>query len=71
MTANLHEEEIIQAQLERIATVGQKANLAAAMTAYQNARADGLCRDGAWECALQTLRATDIKSQSVKRSDAR
>lgn len=30
---------------------------AAALTAYQDARMDGLCHEGAWECALEVLRA--------------
>ncbi len=29
--------------------------LAAALTAYENARMDGLCHAGAWECALTIL----------------
>lgn len=32
--------------------------LQAALTAYENARADGLCHDGAWECAVTALRAS-------------
>ena len=30
--------------------------LQAALTAYQNARTDGLCHQGAYEIALQTLK---------------
>ncbi len=32
--------------------------LQAALTAYEDARTDGLCHDGAWECALAAARAT-------------
>ena len=30
--------------------------LQAALRAYHDARIDGLCHDGAWECALAVLR---------------
>jgi len=34
----------------------QKADyVARAATAYWDARSDGLCHEGAWECALQVL----------------
>lgn len=32
------------------------ATFAAALIAYQDARIDGLCHEGAWECALEVLR---------------
>lgn len=40
-----------------------------ARAAYENARMDGLCHDGAWECALNALRslnATALLSQIEK-----
>jgi hypothetical protein len=33
------------------------AALQAALTAYENARMDGLCHEGAWESALDVLRS--------------
>jgi hypothetical protein len=32
-----------------------EARVQAAMLAYLNARADGLCHEGAWECALEAM----------------
>jgi len=31
-----------------------------ALTAYENARMDGLCHEGAWECALDALRSLNV-----------
>jgi hypothetical protein len=44
--------------------------LKAALAAYEQARLDGLCHKGAWECALETLRslrqdAPDLRQQMV------
>ncbi|MFZ0546410.1 MAG: hypothetical protein WAM60_13280 [Candidatus Promineifilaceae bacterium] len=54
--------EQLEADLQQIIkqqTVLQTADpqslLEAALTAYHNARIDGLCHEGAWEVALQTL----------------
>lgn len=32
-----------------------------AVNTYQNARIDGLCHDGAWEIALETIRIAKTK----------
>jgi hypothetical protein len=42
----------------------------ATLAAYEQARLDGLCHEGAWECALETLRslrqdAPDLRQQMV------
>jgi hypothetical protein len=42
----------------------------AALATYEQARLDGLCHEGAWECALETLRslppnAPDLRRQMV------
>jgi hypothetical protein len=37
------------------ATADPQTLLQTALAAYQTARADGLCHEGAWEIALQTL----------------
>ena len=36
---------------------GQQAAIRAALQAYEDARMDGLCEDGAWERAAEVLRA--------------
>lgn len=46
-------------QLE-IARAVRDACLAAAIHAHENARMDGLCHEGAWECAMDALRALDL-----------
>lgn len=35
--------------------------LQAALTAYENARADGLCHEGAWECALAAVQGVSAR----------
>lgn len=40
-----------------IATAVADPGLQAGLTAYENARQDGLCHDGAWECAVAALSA--------------
>jgi hypothetical protein len=42
----------------------------AALAAYEQARLDGLCHEGAWECALETFRSLrpnspDLRQQMV------
>jgi len=44
-------------QDEAQATAEQQARLQAALQAYEDARIDGLCEDGAWERAAEVLRA--------------
>lgn len=43
-------------------TAVRDACIQAALTAYENARADGLCHDGAWECAVTAVRTVNVKS---------
>ncbi len=52
-------EDSLNPELWALATAVRDAAYAAALTAYENARADGLCHEGAQECALQALRAVD------------
>lgn len=40
--------------------VAESAGLQAARTAYENARMDGVCHEGAWELALQLLRSLNL-----------
>ncbi len=33
-----------------------------AVAAYEEARIDGLCDEGAWECAVDAMRSVDCKT---------
>ena len=58
-----HEGNEVYEQLRQMMTAVGDTCFSAAITAYENARIDGLCHDGAWECALDAMRA--IKFESV------
>lgn len=34
----------------------------AALEGYENAAADGLCAEGAWECAVDAMRRADLRA---------
>lgn len=46
----------LKAALATMASDQAKAAQAAALAAYEQARLDGLCDEGAWECALEAAR---------------
>lgn len=52
----------LNAELWGLATAVRDAVYAAALDAYENARIDGLCHEGAQECALQAIRALDYQT---------
>ena len=54
-------EAIVQQQLRALSTAVGEAGYEAAVTAYENARMDGLCHEGAWECAVHTLRGVELE----------
>ena len=45
-----------------LATAVRDAFYAEALAAYEDARSDGLCHGGAYECALEALRAADLQA---------
>ncbi len=47
--------EQLSVSSEQLATAVPDAARQAALTAYKNARMDGLCHEGAWESALDIL----------------
>ncbi len=53
-------EDLILEQLWRPALAISEACYAAALTAYEGAAADGLCHEGALECALAAMRHVDV-----------
>lgn len=57
-----HKENAIHEQLWQLATVVRDGCFSAAVTAYEDASTDGLCHDGAWECALEAMRGLDFES---------
>ncbi|MEW5957976.1 MAG: acetyltransferase [Chloroflexota bacterium] len=45
----------------RLAEAVRRACLEAAQAGYEQAGWDGLCREGAWECALEAIRSLDLE----------
>lgn len=52
-----------------VAAAVREACVEAALAAYENARMDGLCRDGAWEAAVSALRMLDVDRIVAQMSD--
>lgn len=61
-----HEEDAIHEQLWWLATVVRDSCFSAAVIAYEDASTDGLCHEGAWECALEAMRGLDFESIITK-----
>lgn len=57
-----HVDDAIRKQLWLLATAVGDQCFTAALTAYEDARTDGLCHAGAWECALQAMQHVDFAS---------
>lgn len=49
------------------ATAVNQPTIKTALAAYEQARLDGLCHDGAWECALETLQSLPPNSPDLHR----
>jgi len=47
---------------QRIAEAVRAACVAAAQASYEQAAADGLCDEGAWEVAIEAVRSLDIEA---------
>lgn len=47
---------------QKIAEAVRCACVEAALTAYEDAQVRGLCREGAWEAAIEAVRTLDIAS---------
>ncbi len=45
---------------QRIAEAVRRACLDAALEAYEDAQVRGLCREGAWEVAIEAVRSLDV-----------
>lgn len=66
-----NEDRVVREQLWLLATAIRDSCFSAAATAYEDASIDGLCHDGAWECALEAMRAIDFDSVIAKVITAR
>ncbi len=44
----------------RLAQAVRQACIQAALAAYERAASDGLCEAGAWECAIEAIRALNL-----------
>jgi hypothetical protein len=47
---------------QKIAEAVRRACVEAALAAYEDAQVRGLCREGAWEVAIEAVRSLDIAS---------
>lgn len=61
--------EIVVEQPWLVAAAKRDSRYSAVLTAYQEARIDGLCQQGAWECALETMRALGLDPMSIFADD--
>lgn len=64
-SADNRENEIYQ-RLWQLATAVAEACFVTAVTAYEDASTDGLCSDGAWECALEAMRTANFAAIVTK-----
>ncbi|MCO5195629.1 MAG: hypothetical protein M9930_20405 [Anaerolineae bacterium] len=63
MTNNImNVENAVHKELWLLATAVRDRCFSAALTAYKDASIDGLCHDGARECALEAMRAIDLET---------
>ncbi len=44
-----------------LAALVRTACVQAALSGYERAQMDGLCHEGAWECAIEAIRALDLE----------
>lgn len=52
-----------------LAAAVRAASVKAALSAYENARMDGLCHEGAWEAAVGAIRMLDVERIVAERGD--
>ncbi len=60
------DDRAVQEQLWRLATAVRDGCFSEAVTAYEDASNDGLCHEGAWECALSAMRDLDFRQILAK-----
>ena len=52
--------ERMGAQQTTLAEAVRQACIKTALAAYEDAAMNGLCHEGAWECAVEAMRALDV-----------
>ena len=55
-------EQILLGEQRRMAEAVRGACIRAALEGYERAALDGLCHEGAWEAAVDAIRALDVNS---------
>jgi hypothetical protein len=60
MNAKSLNQEAIDSNLQAVAEKIRAAYLESAINSYDDAAADGLCAEGAWECAVDAMRHVEI-----------
>ncbi len=53
----------------KLATLVRTACVQAALDGYERAQLDGLCHEGAWECAIEAIRALDLDELLKRMND--
>lgn len=54
-------------ELTTLVEAVRQACIEAALAAYEDARLNGLCHAGAWECAVDAMRSLDLASTMVSK----
>lgn len=63
MTEHLYDDEnTVHRALWLLATTVRDRCFSEALAAYEDASIDGLCHEGAWECAAAAMRTVDLES---------
>ena len=60
MNAQSLNQEAIDSKLQAVAEKIRAAYLESAVNSYEDAAVDGLCAEGAWECAVDAIRHVEI-----------
>ncbi len=55
-------EEVRLQEQRQLAEAIRQACLQAALAGYEDASISGLCHEGAWECAIDSIRSLDINA---------
>lgn len=62
------EKQLSTGEKRQIAEAVRKACVQAALAGYEQAAMDGLCQEGAWECAVGAMQALDVEAVIAKLS---
>ena len=54
------QQSITREEAAQLAEAIRQMCIQAALSAHENARIDGLCHEGAWECAVDALRTVEL-----------